>query len=61
ACSLQGCISKHTYAPNKCEDHIRKLYLCCQSMYEATEEKGRSTACPMPSAVRRWLKAHPEE
>ncbi|KAI0048798.1 DUF1903-domain-containing protein [Auriscalpium vulgare] len=60
ACSLQTCLSKNTYSPEKCDQHMRRLYQCCQSMYDATDDKGESTACPMPSVVRRWLKNHPE-
>ncbi|KAI0295282.1 hypothetical protein BC826DRAFT_868808, partial [Russula brevipes] len=58
ACALQGCLSKNTYSPEKCAGHMRSLYECCQSLYEATKDRGESTACPMPYVVRRWLKAH---
>lgn len=58
ACSLQTCLGKYTYSPEKCDDQLRKLYLCCQSMYDDRGESVESTACPMPSVVRRWLKKH---
>ncbi|KZT72380.1 hypothetical protein DAEQUDRAFT_755211 [Daedalea quercina L-15889] len=60
ACELQACLNKNTYKPEKCEEHMRNLYMCCQAMYEQTGERGESTACPMPSVVRRWLKNHGE-
>lgn len=60
ACELQSCLNKNTYTPEKCEKHMRELYLCCDSMYKATQDKGESSACPMPSVVRRWLKNHPQ-
>ncbi|KAI0067590.1 DUF1903-domain-containing protein, partial [Artomyces pyxidatus] len=60
ACSLQTCISGNTYAPERCEQRMRELYRCCQTMYENTDGKGESTACPMPKVVRRWLSAHPD-
>ncbi|KAI0250068.1 hypothetical protein BJV78DRAFT_1128644, partial [Lactifluus subvellereus] len=60
ACALQGCLSKNTYSPEKCAGNMHKLYKCCQVLYDATGDRGESTACPMPSVVRRWLKAHSE-
>src|SRR5258708_32092464 len=59
ACELHSCLNKHTYEPEKCKDSIRKLYQCCQKMYE-TSPQSESTACPMPKVVDKWLKAHPE-
>ncbi|KAI0035991.1 hypothetical protein K488DRAFT_42169, partial [Vararia minispora EC-137] len=59
ACSLQDCLSVHTYSPEECQDRMRKLYECCEKMYEETDGNGESTACPMPSVVKRWLEAHP--
>ncbi|KZT03891.1 uncharacterized protein LAESUDRAFT_728573 [Laetiporus sulphureus 93-53] len=56
ACELQACLNRNTYSPDKCHEYLRKLYECRQSMYERTEGKGESTACPKPSVVRRWLK-----
>ncbi|KZT04696.1 uncharacterized protein LAESUDRAFT_682572 [Laetiporus sulphureus 93-53] len=58
ACELQACLTRNTYSPDKCDVCLRKLYKCCQSMYERTEGTGESTACPKPSVVRRWLKNH---
>ncbi|EIN06391.1 hypothetical protein PUNSTDRAFT_72306 [Punctularia strigosozonata HHB-11173 SS5] len=58
ACTLQTCLNKNTYQPEKCDAQLRELYTCCQRFYEATGDKGESTACPMPSVVRRWLKNH---
>ncbi|KAI0785765.1 hypothetical protein C8Q75DRAFT_722420, partial [Abortiporus biennis] len=60
ACSLQTCLNKNTYTPDKCENYVRDLYRCCQKLYQDTNDKGESTACPMPSVVRRWLKNHEE-
>ncbi|EIM80743.1 DUF1903-domain-containing protein [Stereum hirsutum FP-91666 SS1] len=60
ACSLQTCLSRNTYNPSKCDSHVRKLYECCQMMYDSTDGKGESTACPIPSAVTRWFRNHPE-
>ncbi|KAI0002286.1 hypothetical protein BJV74DRAFT_765827, partial [Russula compacta] len=60
ACALQACLSKNTYSQEKCTENMRKLYKCCQVLYDATEDRGESTACPMPGVVRRWLDAHPE-
>ncbi|RDB20775.1 Cx9C motif-containing protein 4, mitochondrial [Hypsizygus marmoreus] len=64
ACELQACLNKNTYAPEKCDDQLRKLYECCQRMYDsktgdAANGGNESTACPMPSVVKRWLKDHP--
>ncbi|KAH9935128.1 uncharacterized protein BXZ73DRAFT_45563 [Epithele typhae] len=56
ACALQSCLNKNTYAPDRCDDHVRKLYRCCMHMYRETNGKGESTACPMESVVKRWLK-----
>ncbi|KAI9511440.1 hypothetical protein F5148DRAFT_975039, partial [Russula earlei] len=58
ACALQACLSKNTYSQEKCAEHMRDLYKCCQTLYDATDGHGESTACPMPGVVRRWLKAH---
>ncbi|KAH9975582.1 DUF1903-domain-containing protein [Lactifluus volemus] len=60
ACALQGCLTRNTYSPEKCTENMRNLYRCCQLLYDATGDHGESTACPMPSVVRRWLKVHPE-
>ncbi|KAI0363997.1 hypothetical protein BV20DRAFT_1039624 [Pilatotrama ljubarskyi] len=60
ACALQSCLNKNTYSPEKCDDHVRKLYKCCWNMYKETDGKGESTACPMQNVVRRWLKNHGE-
>ncbi|KAI9465186.1 DUF1903-domain-containing protein [Lactarius psammicola] len=60
ACALQACLSKNTYAQEKCTEKMRNLYKCCQALYDdVTEDRGESSACPMPSVVRRWLKSHP--
>jgi hypothetical protein len=60
ACVLQSCLSKNTYSPEKCDDKLRGLYLCCQSMYDSDEGK-ESTACPMPAVLQRWFKNHPQK
>ncbi|KIY45764.1 hypothetical protein FISHEDRAFT_48620, partial [Fistulina hepatica ATCC 64428] len=60
ACDLHDCLNKNTYKPDKCDGFLRDLYLCCQLMYEETNGKGESTACPLPKVVDRWFKAHPE-
>ncbi|KIM82557.1 hypothetical protein PILCRDRAFT_70494, partial [Piloderma croceum F 1598] len=59
ACTFQTCISKNTYNQEKCDAYLRKLYLCCQSMYEG-KARAESTACPKLDVVKRWLKNHPE-
>ncbi|KAF8504636.1 hypothetical protein F5888DRAFT_1605105, partial [Russula emetica] len=59
ACALQTCLSRNTYAQEKCAEHMRNLYKCCQALYDATatgEGRGESTACPKPSVVQSWLK-----
>ena len=58
ACSLQACLNKNTYSPDKCEVHMRKLYECCRQMYRNTKGEGESTACPNERVVERWLKNH---
>ncbi|KAF5371671.1 hypothetical protein D9758_003535 [Tetrapyrgos nigripes] len=59
ACDLQACLNKNTYKPEKCDQHLRNLYLCCQRMYqESSDGKVESTACPIPNVVERWLKDH---
>ncbi|TDL22906.1 DUF1903-domain-containing protein [Rickenella mellea] len=58
ACSLQTCLNKNTYSPDKCDQQLRQLYKCCRGMYEATNGKGESSACPSLSVVYRWLKNH---
>ena len=62
ACALQTCLSRNTYAQEKCAEHLRNLYECCQALYDATaaEGSGESTACPTPSVVQRWLKRNHE-
>ncbi|KAJ7189261.1 DUF1903-domain-containing protein [Mycena filopes] len=59
ACALQTCIGKNTYQPENCEERVRALYMCCQKMY-AEDSKARSTACPIESVVKRWIRDHPE-
>lgn len=59
ACNLQTCLNKNTYSPEKCSKQMRELYTCCAKMYDTTNDQGESTACPMPSVTRRWLKSHP--
>jgi hypothetical protein len=39
---------------------MRDLYRCCARMYDATADKGESTACALPAVTRRWLKNHGE-
>ncbi|THU90518.1 DUF1903-domain-containing protein [Dendrothele bispora CBS 962.96] len=60
ACDLQSCLNKNTYKPEKCDAHLRNLYLCCQKMYQDSDGKAESTACPIPNVVSRWLKDHPK-
>ncbi|KAJ7469336.1 hypothetical protein B0H11DRAFT_1393667 [Mycena galericulata] len=62
ACALQTCLNKNTYKPEKCDERLRALYQCCQNMYDSAggEASGAtSTACPMESVVKRWVKDHP--
>ncbi|KAH8110564.1 DUF1903-domain-containing protein [Phellopilus nigrolimitatus] len=58
ACDLQVCLNKNTYSPEKCDAHVRRLYECCRAMYDATDGKGESTACPNRRVVKRWLENH---
>ncbi|KAJ7467501.1 hypothetical protein FB451DRAFT_1258712 [Mycena latifolia] len=60
ACALQTCLNKNTYKPEKCDERLRALYMCCQKMYDTGGESSESTACPMASVVKRWIKDHPE-
>ncbi|KAJ7742284.1 hypothetical protein B0H16DRAFT_1563718 [Mycena metata] len=59
ACALQTCLNKNTYKQEKCDERLRALYMCCQKMY-AENPNGSSTACPIESVVRRWIKDHPD-
>ncbi|CUA72880.1 hypothetical protein RSOLAG22IIIB_05068 [Rhizoctonia solani] len=59
ACSLQTCLNKNTYSPDKCNAQLRRLYECCDDMYKKSGEGTESTACPIPRVVTRWLKNHP--
>ncbi|KIJ66075.1 hypothetical protein HYDPIDRAFT_110214 [Hydnomerulius pinastri MD-312] len=60
ACALQSCLSSNTYSPEKCDEYVRRLYTCCSEMYKREGGTGNaeSTACPVQSAVERWLKRH---
>ncbi|KAH7339018.1 hypothetical protein B0J17DRAFT_659480 [Rhizoctonia solani] len=49
ACSLQSCLNKNTYSPDKCDAQLRNY----------TNAATRS-ACPIPRVVTRWLKTHPK-
>ncbi|KAH0829058.1 hypothetical protein J3R83DRAFT_2515, partial [Lanmaoa asiatica] len=60
ACTLQTCLSRHTYNPEKCDEYVRKLYMCCLEMYNIEGANAESTACPAKLVVERWLKRHPE-
>ncbi|KAN0130604.1 hypothetical protein V8E53_011578, partial [Lactarius tabidus] len=55
ACALQACLSKNTYAQEKCMEKTRNLYKYCQALYDTTEDSGESSACPMSRVVRKWL------
>ena len=55
ACSLQSCLNKNLYSPEKCDRYLGRLYECCQKMYDSGHENSGSTACPMPKVVRKWL------
>jgi hypothetical protein len=71
AYALRTCLSRNTYAQEKCAEHMRNLYECCQALYDAmvTEEgRGESTACqrspkvpskfsqgPYAVLARRWM------
>ena len=60
ACELQSCLGKNSYSPEKCDKYVRDLYICCADMYNSTNDKGESTACPMPLIIRRWFQNHPQ-
>ena len=59
ACALQACLSKNPYNPERCDNQLRALYLCCAQMYAGNEGKRETPSCPMPSVVERWLRSHP--
>ncbi|KAF8157330.1 DUF1903-domain-containing protein [Mycena galopus ATCC 62051] len=59
ACALQTCLNKNTYKPEKCDERLRALYMCCQKMYNDQGSDANSTACPIPNVVKRWIKDHP--
>lgn len=61
ACVLQSCLNKNTYAPEKCDLYMRDLYKCCADMYDSINDKGESTACPIPRVVRRWIQNYREK
>ncbi|KAG8966892.1 hypothetical protein FRC03_011077 [Tulasnella sp. 419] len=54
ACSLQTCLNKNTYSPEKCDDKVMRLYQCCMNMYKQGSE-ATSTACPKREVVERRL------
>jgi hypothetical protein len=29
ACTLQTRLSRNTYSPEKCDEYVRRLYVCC--------------------------------
>ncbi|KAF8344703.1 hypothetical protein F5887DRAFT_885910 [Amanita rubescens] len=60
ACDLQSCLNKNTYSPERCDDDVRQLYQCCLRMYEETDAKGKSTACPSSNVIKHWIKNHPK-
>lgn len=60
ACSLQTCLSRNTYNPEKCDDYVRKLYQCCLAMIQR-DANAQSTACPAKPVIDRWLKTHKAE
>ncbi|KAF8435151.1 hypothetical protein L210DRAFT_2551831 [Boletus edulis BED1] len=63
ACSLQTCLSRNTYSPEKCNEYVRKLYLCCLDMYSTRGDANIavSTACPAMPVIERWLKRNNTE
>ena len=48
------CLNKNTYAPDKCDKHVKELYLCCARMYKKNP-KADFPACPIESAVKAKL------
>ena len=61
ACTLQTCLSRNTYSPEKCDQYVRGLYMCCLEMYSRKGPNGESTACPAKPVIERWLKRHNTE
>ncbi|KIJ25508.1 hypothetical protein M422DRAFT_178936, partial [Sphaerobolus stellatus SS14] len=59
ACNLQGCLNKNKFDPDKCQHLMRNLYTCCDRMY-SQDPNAESSACPIRSAVTRWLDRHPD-
>jgi Mature-T-Cell Proliferation I type len=60
ACSLQTCLNKNTYSPEKCDNQVFALYECCQNLYKAQANGIQidPTSCPQQSVIRRWMKRH---
>ena len=55
ACALQKCLSRNTYSPDKCDEYVRKLYLCCLNI------QSESNVCPGKPVIDRWLKKNKTE
>ncbi|KAH9814064.1 hypothetical protein DFH28DRAFT_1083104 [Melampsora americana] len=52
ACQLQKCLNRYTYQPERCDELIKKLYKCCQMMYDENGDQIKSTACASKSKVK---------
>ncbi|KAF8554843.1 hypothetical protein OG21DRAFT_1411832 [Imleria badia] len=59
ACSLQTCLSRNTFNPEKCDDYLRKLYQCCLDIQR--DANAQSTACPAKPVIEHWFKTHNTE
>ncbi|KIM30476.1 hypothetical protein M408DRAFT_328059 [Serendipita vermifera MAFF 305830] len=60
ACSLQTCLGKNTYSPEKCDDRVFALYQCCLQLYQvrADGDPVNTTSCPQQSVIKRWMQKH---
>ncbi|KIJ15624.1 hypothetical protein PAXINDRAFT_77194, partial [Paxillus involutus ATCC 200175] len=61
ACALQTCLTRNTYKPEKCDEYLRKLYVCCSEMYRREGGNAEVAACPTLGVVERWLQKHPSQ
>ncbi|KAJ7328389.1 hypothetical protein DFH08DRAFT_622134, partial [Mycena albidolilacea] len=48
-CALQTCLNKNTYKPEKCDERLHALYMCCQKMYNDLLDKDHHHGDPVSS------------
>ncbi|PLW16305.1 hypothetical protein PCANC_05853 [Puccinia coronata f. sp. avenae] len=52
ACKLQGCLNRHTYEQEKCDQLLINLYQCCSELYnkqDRTQSHHASNSSPADS------------